>query len=411
MRRQTGPSGRFFQAVEAAVDGYRRETGWSGPAWPRRSSRRRTGGRRGAEEMPATAGGAVRHAPRVQPDAVADRVAAAYGLRVESLAEVPGGADAAATLWRATTADGGSYAVKLSRGGLATGLAVTAGLAAAGVAGVPAPLTTLDGRLWTDLDGAQLSVVPWLSGRTAAAGGLDAAQWRAFGALLAGVHRAEVPAALRALLPTEDYRPVAAPAVRALGDRLRAGPAAGDPAASDPAASDEVASDEVARELVAAWRSAADRIAGLPAAAEELGTALRARPAPLVLCHGDAHAHNLLVAGGGLWLVDWDGAVLAPPERDLMFVVEGVLADALVGPAEQAGFFAGYGRREVDPAHLAYYRCAWALEDLAGFAQEILDDPARTGAQRARALRFFRSLLTPTGIVALAERALRDLRR
>ena len=376
--------------------------------------------------MPATAGGAVRHAPRVQPDAVADRVAAAYGLRVESLAEVPGGADAAATLWRATTADGGSYAVKLSRGGLATGLAVTAGLAAAGVAGVPAPLTTLDGRLWTDLDGAQLSVMPWLSGRTAAAGGLDAAQWRAFGALLAGVHRAEVPAALRALLPTEDYRPVAAPAVRALGDRLRAGPAAGDPAAGDEVAGDQVAGDEmagdemagdemagdeVARELVAAWRSAADRIAGLPAAAEELGTALRARPAPLVLCHGDAHAHNLLVAGGGLWLVDWDGAVLAPPERDLMFVVEGVLADALVGPAEQAGFFAGYGRREVDPAHLAYYRCAWALEDLAGFAQEILDDPARTGAQRARALRFFRSLLTPTGIVALAERALRDLRR
>ena len=94
-----------------------------------------------------------------------------------------------------------------------------------------------------------------------------------------------------------------------------------------------------------------------------------------------------------------------------MFVVEGVLADALVRPAEQAHFFAGYGAATVDPTHLAYYRCAWALEDLAGFAQEILHDPARTGAERARALRLFRSLLSPTGIVALAERALRDLRR
>ncbi len=223
--------------------------------------------------MRATAGPVVRHAPAVPPDAVADRVAAAYGIRLVALDRAPGGADATATLWRGTASDGRAYAVKVSRGGLAIGLAVTSHLAAAGVPGVPAPLTTVDGRLWTDLDGAQLSVVPWLAGRTAVSGGLDAAQWRAFGALLAGVHRADVPA-LRELLPTEDYRPAAAPAVRVLGDRLAAGP---------------LPAEEPARSLVAAWRSAADRIAVLPAAAEELGAALRRRPASRVLCHGDAH--------------------------------------------------------------------------------------------------------------------------
>ena len=250
-------------------------------------------------------------------------------------------------------------------------------------------------------------MVPWLSGRTAAVGGLDAAQWRAFGALLAGVHRAQVPAALRALLPTEDYRPVAAPAVRALGDRRAPTRRPATPAVTG----DEMARDEVARELVAAWRSAADRIAGLPAAAEELGTALRARPAPLVLCHGDAHAHNLLVAGrravaGRLGRRGPRTAGAGPHVRG---------RGRARGRAGRAGGAGRLLRRvrpaRVDPAHLAYYRCAWALEDLAGFAQEILDDPARTGAQRARALRYFRSLLTPTGIVALAERALCDLRR
>jgi Ser/Thr protein kinase RdoA (MazF antagonist) len=339
---------------------------------------------------------------------VRDRVLAEYGLRLVTLDAVAGGADAAATLWRGTAADGRSYAVKVSRGGLAVGLAVTAHLAGRGVPGAPAPLATVDGRLWTGLAGAQLSVVPWLSGRVAAAGGLDAAQWRSFGALLAGVHAVPVPAELPELLPTEDYQPLAAAAVRALGDRMSGDPA-GDPASD---AAGDPAGDEVAGELVAAWRSAAGRIAALPEAAERLGAELRRRPAPRVLCHGDAHLANLLVADSGeLWLVDWDGAVLAPRERDLMFVVEGVLADAPVQPEEQAHFFAGYGRPEVDPAHLAYYRCAWALEDVAGFAVEILDDPTRTGAQRAQALRYFRSLLTPTGIVSVAERSLRDLDR
>ena len=336
----------------------------------------------------------------MQPDAVIDRIAAAYGLCLVSLDGVTGGADSAATLWRGTAADGGAYAVKLSRVDLAVGLAVTAALADRKVPGVPTPLTTVDGRLWTGLSGAQLSVVPWLSGRAAVAGGLDPVQWRSFGALLAGVHAAAVPAEVRELLPTEDYQPLAAPAVRVLGDRLGTGRAGG------------TGEDEPARELVAAWRAAADRIAVLPAAVEELGTGLRATPAPPVLCHGDAHTANLLVADtGDLWLLDWDGAVLAPRERDLMFVVEGVLADALVSPAQQAHFFAGYGRHEIDPVHLAYYRCAWALEDLAGFAHEILDDPTRTPAQRVQALRYFRSLLTPTGIVSLAERSLRGLGR
>ncbi|HZB50746.1 MAG TPA: hypothetical protein VE547_16790, partial [Mycobacteriales bacterium] len=121
----------------------------------------------------------------MQPEVVAERVEVAYGLRLGPLTEVAGGADSAATLWRGVAADGAAYAVKVSRGRLDTGLAVTAELAAAGVVGVPAPLTTVEGRLWTELAGGQLSVVPWLAGRAAASGGLDAAQWRAFGTLLA----------------------------------------------------------------------------------------------------------------------------------------------------------------------------------------------------------------------------------
>jgi spectinomycin phosphotransferase len=42
-----------------------------------------------------------------------------------------------------------------------------------------------------------------------------------------------------------------------------------------------------------------------------------------------------------LWLLDWDGVVVAPRERDLMFVVDGVLADAPVTAEQQSWFFDG----------------------------------------------------------------------
>jgi spectinomycin phosphotransferase len=46
-----------------------------------------------------------------------------------------------------------------------------------------------------------------------------------------------------------------------------------------------------------------------------------------VLCHGDPHLGNLLHEGADVVsLVDWDDVVLAPRERDIMFLRGGVLA-------------------------------------------------------------------------------------
>lgn len=129
-----------------------------------------------------------------------------------------------------------------------------------------------------------------------------------------------------------------------------------------------------------------------------------------MLCHGDAHTANLLVDNDDqVWLLDWDEAVLAPRERDLMFVLDGVLADRLVAPLEQSWFFDGSGAVEVDPALLAYYRCSWAVQDIAGFAGRVLDGDQSWTQERAEALTLFQSLLTPTGIVELALRSLHEV--
>jgi spectinomycin phosphotransferase len=120
-----------------------------------------------------------------------------------------------------------------------------------------------------------------------------------------------------------------------------------------------------------------------------------------VLCHGDLHTWNVLVdADRHLWIVDWDEAVLAPRERDLFFVVGGI-GHGLVGQHDTERFLQGYG---IDPRLLAYYRTAWAVQDIAAYGEEVLLTPALGQETRRAALEGFIDLFEPGNIVDLANR-------
>ncbi|MFD2767040.1 phosphotransferase [Micromonospora eburnea] len=329
-------------------------------------------------------------------DQLAARVAEDFGLALITAVPVEFGADPTAELWRAGTVDGHEYAVKLSGGGTPAGLVVTAGLARRGVPGVPAPVATRDGRLSAVHDGRRLTVVPWISGERAADGGMRPAHWRRYGALLAAAHAAPLTDEL-AGLPREDHTHAAvAAAVRETDGRLRA--------VDDSA-------DRWTREVAAHWRAAAADTARLLDRVDRLGAELRARPAELVVCHGDPHLGNVLLSPDGeVWLIDWDDAVLAPRERDLMFVLGGGPAWAFDSRLDEAAFRAGYGPMRPDPVRLAYHLGVRTLDDLWSWSAEAAD-PGRSEADRVRALRILAGLLSPSGLVSLARGALHDLGR
>src|SRR2546421_608581 len=82
--------------------------------------------------------------------------------------------------------------------------------------------------------------------------------------------------------------------------------------------------DPVAQELAPLWQQRRDVIHRLVARAEALGQQVAHRPLAHVLCHADIHTNNVLLdADGAVWIVDWDDTLLAPQERELMFVVGG----------------------------------------------------------------------------------------
>jgi len=124
----------------------------------------------------------------------------------------------------------------------------------------------------------------------------------------------------------------------------------------------------------------------------------------LVLCHADLHAGNLLITpDGALYVVDWDTLILAPQERDLMFVGGGLFRNQRSAEDEIRLFYAGYGPAAVDRVALAYYRYERIVEDVAAYAEQILATDAG-GADRANGLRQFTSQFDPGGVVEFAQR-------
>ncbi|MGA8113789.1 MAG: phosphotransferase [Actinocatenispora sp.] len=325
--------------------------------------------------------------------ALIDQVRREFGIELAALSAATGGADTDATVWRATDVHGVSYALKLSHAGMTAGLPATTHLAGRGIPGAPSPLPTRSGRSCGTHRGAQLALTPWIVGDRGIDRRMEPDDWRCFGTVLAGVHAADPPED-PAGLPTERYEPASVPEARALDRRIRATPGP--------------AGDDIIRSVSDRWRRAARDLGTVTDHAESLAEALRTRPGQHVLTHGDAHTGNVLVDGDRqVWLVDWDAATLAPRERDLMFLIGGVFADAPVTDEQRSWFFDGYGTVTPDPTLLAYYTCVRALEDVTGWASTALD-PDRAH-QRRRAHAIFLGLFTRYGIVERALTAVRGL--
>jgi spectinomycin phosphotransferase/16S rRNA (guanine(1405)-N(7))-methyltransferase len=79
----------------------------------------------------------------------------------------------------------------------------------------------------------------------------------------------------------------------------------------------------------------------------------------MVVTHGEPHAGNVIRTSAGFALIDWDTALLAPPERDLwdLAQTEESLLDAYADAAEVA----------IDPDALSLYRLWYDLAEIGGY--------------------------------------------
>jgi spectinomycin phosphotransferase len=312
---------------------------------------------------------------------------AGWAVEASALTFIPG-YDMRAASYEVATGDAPAF-LKVRFGPAADApLEVPRALLDAGVSNVLAPIRTLTSALWHPLgEGRSLVLYPFVAGRTAMIAGMTADGWRTFGSSLRAVHDSALAERFADRLPAETFGLASAVVVRDVME------IATRPSGRSPAG----------QRLGELYREQAGRIGAMIERAEELGGRLSGRPFARVLCHADIHAANVLIADDGrILLVDWDGPMLAPRERDLLFVIGSRIARD-VEPHEEAWFFEGYGEVPVDPEAIVYYRYERILEDIGEIGRSVFGDDESPESSREAEVALAERFFAPGGMLDTAE--------
>jgi spectinomycin phosphotransferase len=152
------------------------------------------------------------------------------------------------------------------------------------------------------------------------------------------------------------------------------------------------------QELRSVWIAYESTIHTAMSAMEALADLLRERSGPFVICHADLHPGNIIRSQDGqVFLIDWDEVMLAPRERDFLFV--GVVPERASGLLEPtvSPFILGYGLIQIDWVALTYYLWERVVQDVIAYGEEVFRRDDLGEADKADAVKITRSILSEKG--------------
>ncbi len=325
--------------------------------------------------------------PALSDDSIRHSLLVNYGISAAQIEFLPIGYDATASVFRVIGGDGTDYFLKTKTVPVAPApLRVPHFLREIGIEQIVAPLTTLSGALSAPIkEGFTAILYPFVEGRMGANGGLSVEQWTEMGQIVRRIHAAQIPTKLADQMRHEPFVPLKGELAWALHREIAT--------TSYP--------DPIHQELAEFWRGRGAEIEKIILRAEELGRMAQARQPAIVLCHADIHIFNVLVTPDGqIYVIDWDETILAPKERDLMFLVDGTQPKGEALHPNEIAFRQGYGPTEVDPVILAFYRYEWAVQEIAEFGKQVLWSDEGGEITRLDGLRHFRRLFDPDEEIA-----------
>ena len=272
-----------------------------------------------------------------------------YSIFVNGIEFLPLGNDSSAWAYRVDAKDKSSYFLKLKKGILnLAGLFVPRFLKDNGIEQVIAPLPTKTQELVVEMDEFALILYPFITGNEAMKVGMTDVQWTEFGSVLKRIHTTELLSDVAQYVKRETFSPQWSNSAKKLHKQINT----------------RNYDDPYQKELAAFWKENNETIQTLIERAESLGKRLQQADLEFVLCHADIHTANILInEEQNMFIVDWDDTLLAPKERDLMFV--------LGEKNEEQLFFKGYGRIEINLLVLAYYGYEWCVQEIGDFGERV----------------------------------------
>lgn len=211
------------------------------------------------------------------------------------------------------------------------------------------PIKTNRGQPIQHIDDFTLIVSPFVEGQDGFSRDLTDDQWIVLGKVMRQIHDIDVPTSVQRIIRHEAYSPKWREVVRSLYTHIESMPSV----------------DEISFKLMMFMKDHAAIIHRLVDRAEQLSQQIQNQSPEFVLCHSDIHGGNVLIDGNNIiYMVDWDDPIMAPKERDLMFIGGGV-ANVWNKSREERFFYQGYGKTEINMAVLAYYRYERIVVDIA----------------------------------------------
>jgi spectinomycin phosphotransferase len=325
--------------------------------------------------------------PNISDELIISYLQAEYDLHVAQLEFLPLGADLGTAVYRVISDDGAARFLKLRKGFEAIAVTVPLFLRSQGIDAIIVPLETKSKQHWADFGAYKMILYPFIEGKDGFDRELTDHHKRTLGAALNGIHTAHLPPELKRLIPQETFSPQWREMLKSFQAQVE----------------DNSYEEATAAKLAEFMKSKRNEITHLVERAEGLASQLQSKPLDLVLCHTDIHGGNILIRDSGeLYIVDWDNPILAPKERDLMFI-GGRIDNIWKSEREEAVFYEGYGRAEINLAAMAYYRYERVIEDLAVIGEQLLLTN-EGGTDRERSYGWFTSNFEPGSTIEIAEK-------
>lgn len=315
-------------------------------------------------------------APEIDLAQLQDSLQTHYAVRVRELRFFPGGEDGFG--YRVVTDTGATYFLKVYNRDLAweAVLKIPAWLNAQGVNAVAA-LPTVDDSLSITVENHQAALYPFIDGDTPMAVPPSDEEWREVGRMLAHLHQTTLRESIPCPRETFDtsWRHYFQRIMQAL------------PAATK-------CENQYQRELAHLMLPIADRLHEELAHFEHAAENARAQDVPYVLCHHDPTIANWIFETDSriLHLIDWDGVLLAPKERDLGHFFAGNQELVWEGYAEITG------DASLNPVITAFYGVQWNIQEIVDYGTKLLFQ-AQSPEQNAYDLNEMHEFLGYSGLI------------
>lgn len=248
-----------------------------------------------------------------------------------------------------------------------------------------APVETKSKRLYVKEDTFYLTVYPYINGRSGWDISLTEGRFFEFGKCMKSLHSTALPEEYSAIVPVETY---------GSKYRIRVTEYLG-------SIENKNQDDLIIREFLNFLQMKKKIILKMIHTTEKCVEIIKTKKPGYCLCHGDIHAGNLLINKNTFYIVDWDTILMAPKERDLMFIGGGI-GNKWNTEEEIRNFYAGYGDEiKVDQDLIKYYRHERIIQDICEFYHQITG--SRTNdEERELCLRLFKEQFEANNVIDMA---------